>query len=98
MIGTPVVDLAKAGDSRFVNDGVDNVLAWDGLIAGAAALYATLTRRAWLAYAAAVITCPILAFSRFAPLVAWWRLRRDATAEPAAHDSAPDSTPGAAPV
>ncbi len=40
MIGTPVIDLSKTGDSRFVNDGVDNVLAWDGLIAGAAALYA----------------------------------------------------------
>ena len=34
------------------------------------------TRKAWLAYAAAVITCPILAFSRFAPLVALWRFRR----------------------
>jgi hypothetical protein len=58
------------------------VPSWGGLdfglrfaIAGAVALYATLTRRAWLAYAAAVITCPILAFSRFAPFVALWRFR-----------------------
>ncbi len=40
MIGTPVIDLAVAGDSRFVNDGVDSVLAWPGVVAGAAALYA----------------------------------------------------------
>ncbi len=39
-VGTPAVDLAKAGDSRFLNDGVDPGLTWDGLIAGAAALYA----------------------------------------------------------
>jgi hypothetical protein len=58
------------------------VPSWGGLdfglrfaIAGAVALYATLTRRAWLAYAAAAITCPILAFSRFAPFVALWRFR-----------------------
>ena len=65
------------------------VPSWGGLdfvlrfaIAGAAALYATLTRRAWLAYTAAVLTCPILAFSRFAPLVALWRFRGRPAAEP----------------
>lgn len=40
MIGTPVIDLAVSGDSRFVNDGVDSVLVWPGVVAGAAALYA----------------------------------------------------------
>ena len=61
------------------------VPSWGGLdfvlrfaIAAAAALYATYTRRDWLAYAAAVVTCPILAFSRLAPLVALWRFRRPA--------------------
>lgn len=39
-VGTPVVDLARAGDSRFINEGVDAVLTWDGVIEGAAALYA----------------------------------------------------------
>ena len=61
------------------------VPSWGGLdfvlrfgIAAAVSLYATYTRRAWLAYAAAVITCPVLAFSRFAPWVALWRFRRPA--------------------
>ena len=75
--------------------GMDFVLRF--AIAGVVALYAVYSRKAWLAYAAAVITCPILAFSRFAPLVAWWRFRRDATARPAAPDSAPDAAPDAAP-
>ena len=44
-------------------------------IAGVVALLAAYSRRAWLAYAAAVITCPILALSRFAPLVGLWRFR-----------------------
>lgn len=38
--GTPVVDMNKTGDSRFLNDGVDPGLTWDGLIAGAAKIYA----------------------------------------------------------
>ncbi|MFI5258483.1 MAG: glycosyltransferase family 87 protein [Candidatus Limnocylindrales bacterium] len=65
------------------------VPSWGGLdfvlrfaIAAAVALYATYTRREWLAYAAAVITCPILAFSRFAPWVALWRFRRPADRGP----------------
>jgi len=77
------------------------VPSWGGLdfalrfaIAGAAALYATLTRRAWLAYAAAVITCPILAFSRFAPLVALWRFRGASAAE---SGPGPATTPAPAP-
>lgn len=40
MVGTPAVDLAKVGDSRFLNDGVDHGLAWDGLVSQAAAIYA----------------------------------------------------------
>jgi len=40
-----------------------------------AALIAAWADRAWLAYVAAAITCPILAFSRLAPLVGLWRFR-----------------------
>jgi hypothetical protein len=64
------------------------VPSWGGLdfllrfaIAGAAAIYAVYSRKAWIAYAAAVITCPILAWFRFAPLVAIWRIRRSADPE-----------------
>jgi hypothetical protein len=67
--------------------------SWGGLdfvlrfaVAGLAASYATYARKAWLAYAAAAITCPILAFSRLAPLVALWRFRQSAD-----RDQAPDS-------
>ena len=66
--------------------GLDFVLRF--AIAGAVAVYAAYARRDWLAYAAAAITCPILAFSRFAPLVALWRFRRPAASEPAAESVA----------
>ena len=59
--------------------GLDFVLRFG--LAAAVALYATYTGRAWLAYAAASITCPVLAFSRFAPLVGLWRFRRAAEGE-----------------
>jgi len=39
-VGTPAVDMNKTGDSRFLNDGVDPGLTWDGLIAGAVKIYA----------------------------------------------------------
>jgi hypothetical protein len=45
--------------------GLDFVLRF--AIAAAVAVYAAYARRDWLAYASAAITCPILAFSRFAP-------------------------------
>jgi hypothetical protein len=64
-------------------------------IAGAVAVYAAYTRRDWLAYAAAAITCPILAFSRFAPLVALWRFRRRTAPEPAAESVAEPEAPAA---
>lgn len=39
-IGTPVADLAKRGDSRFLNDGVDHVVVtWDGGSVKNASLY-----------------------------------------------------------
>jgi hypothetical protein len=44
-------------------------------LGAAAATYAAYSRKAWLAYAAAVITCPILAWFRLAPLVGVWRFR-----------------------
>jgi hypothetical protein len=69
--------------------GLDFVLRFG--LAAAVVLYATCTRRAWLAYAAASITCPVLAFSRFASLVGLWRFRRAAEGESdAAATAAPD--------
>ena len=59
------------------------VPSWGGLdfalrlaIAGLAALYAVYSKRGWLAYAAAVVTCPVLAAGRLAPLVGLWQFRR----------------------
>jgi epsilon-lactone hydrolase len=40
MLGTPAVDMNKTGDSRFLNDGVDHSLAWDGDAAEAVKIYA----------------------------------------------------------
>jgi epsilon-lactone hydrolase len=40
MLGTPAVDMMKTGDSRFLNDGVDHGLAWDGDAAEAVKIYA----------------------------------------------------------
>ena len=40
MLGTPAVDLMKTGDSRFLNDGVDHGLAWDGEAEEAVKFYA----------------------------------------------------------
>ncbi len=61
------------------------VPSWGGLdfalrfaLAGVVALFAAYTSRDWLAYAAASITCPVLAISRLAPLVGLWRFRRPA--------------------
>lgn len=58
------------------------VPGWGGLdfalrfgLAAVAVLYATYSGRAWLAYAATSITCPVMAVSRFAPLVGLWRFR-----------------------
>jgi hypothetical protein len=45
------------------------------VIAAVLALAAVPARKAWLAYAAAAITCPIFALSRLAPLVGLWRFR-----------------------
>lgn len=49
-------------------------------IAGALALAAVPARKAWLAYAAASLTCPIFALGRLAPLVGLWRFRPGAEA------------------
>jgi hypothetical protein len=74
------------------------VPSWGGLdfairfaLAAAVALYAVYARKDWLAYAAASITCPILALSRFAPWVALWQFRRrspSGSTEPAAGEQA----------
>jgi Glycosyltransferase family 87 len=81
------------------------VPSWGGMdfvvrfaIAGAVALYAVYSRKAWLAYGAAVITCPVLAFSRFAPLVAWWRFRRESIAEPAGSEPSGDAPAASADI
>ena len=78
------------------------VPSWGGLdfvlrfgIAGAAAIYAVYSRKAWLAYAAAVITCPILVWFRLAPLVGLWRFRRAAEGE---SDAATTAVPDGAAV
>ena len=73
--------------------GLDFVLRFG--LAAAVVLFATYTRRAWLAYAAASITCPVLAFSRFAPLVGLWRFRRAAEGE---SDAAATAVPDGAAV
>jgi hypothetical protein len=44
-------------------------------LAAVAAVLAAYWGRGWLAYAAASITCPVMAISRFAPLVGLWRFR-----------------------
>jgi hypothetical protein len=54
--------------------GLDFILRF--ALAAAVALFATYKRRAWLVYAAASITCPVMAVSRLAPLVGLWRFRR----------------------
>jgi hypothetical protein len=58
------------------------VPSWGGLdfvlrfaIAGVVALLAAYKGKGWLAYAAASITCPVMAIGRFAPLVGLWRFR-----------------------
>ena len=71
--------------------GFDFVLRF--AIGGVAAIYAVYSRKAWIAYAAAVISCPILAWFRFAPLVAIWRIRR--SADPELGADSPGLTPGA---
>jgi len=73
--------------------GLDFVLRFG--LAAAVVLFATYTRRAWLAYAAASITCPVLAFSRFASLVGLWRFRRAAEGE---SDAATTAVPDGAAV
>lgn len=41
MVGTPAIDLnAAAGDSRFLNEGVDSRLTWEGFVTEAVKLYA----------------------------------------------------------
>ena len=40
-IGTPCVDAAKTGDSRFINEGIDrSLVAWENIAADAGVLYA----------------------------------------------------------
>lgn len=65
-------------------------------IAGLAALFAAYARRDWLAYAAAAITCPVMAISRFAPLVALWRFRPGADRPGAERSEAASRTDAAA--
>lgn len=40
-LASPLVDLTKTGDSRFINEGIDRlVVTWDGISAGSIPLYA----------------------------------------------------------
>jgi hypothetical protein len=68
--GTQVIHLIPSGG------GIDFVARF--ALAAVVALLAVYIRRDWLAYAAASITCPVMAISRFAPLVGLWRFRREA--------------------
>lgn len=65
--GSQVIHLIPSGG------GIDFVARF--ALAGVAALLAAYWRRGWLAYAAASITCPVMAVSRFATLVGLWRFR-----------------------
>jgi hypothetical protein len=65
--GSQVIHLIPSGG------GIDFIVRF--ALAGVVALVAVYTRRDWLAYAAAAITCPVLAVSRLAPLVGLWRFR-----------------------
>jgi hypothetical protein len=73
--------------------------SWGGLdfvvrfaIAAVAAIYAVYSRRAWVAYVAAVLTCPILAWFRFASLVGLWRFRPGAEPAGSTVDGEPSRT------
>ena len=65
--GGQVIHLIPSGG------GIDFVARF--ALAGVVALLAAYWGRGWLAYAAASITCPVMAISRFAPLVGLWRFR-----------------------
>ena len=72
------------------------VPSWGGMdfvirfaIGAAVALYAVYARKDWLAFAAAVVTVPILDFNHLAPLVALWRFRPGARAERSAGPTDP---------
>lgn len=65
--GQGVIHLIPSGG------GIDFVARF--ALAAAVAILAVFLNRGWLAYAAASITRPVMAFSRFAPLVGLWRFR-----------------------
>jgi hypothetical protein len=65
--GQGVINLIPSGG------GIDFIARFG--LAAVVALLATYWHRGWLAYAAASITCPVMAISRFAPLVGLWRFR-----------------------
>jgi hypothetical protein len=65
--GQGVIHLIPSGG------GIDFVARF--ALAAAVAILAVFVNRGWLAYAAASITCPVMAVSRFAPLVGLWRFR-----------------------
>ncbi len=79
--GSQVIHLIPSGG------GIDFVVRF--ALAGGVALFAAYTSRDWLAYAAASITCPVLAVSRFAPLVGLWRFRGRVENEAPADEPAP---------
>jgi hypothetical protein len=67
LAGSQVIHLIPAGG------GLDFIVRFG--LAAVVALFAAYWNRGWLAYAAASITCPVMALSRFAPLVGLWRFR-----------------------
>jgi hypothetical protein len=85
--GSQVIHLIPSGG------GIDFVARF--ALAGVVALLAAYWGRGWLAYAAASITCPVMAISRFAPLVGLWRFRPAGwpSARPAAEERANGPAP-----
>jgi Glycosyltransferase family 87 len=67
-------------------------------LAAAIAILAAWWRKDWLAYAAASITCPVMAWSRFAPLVGLWRFRPGARRPSQTPDTTPEPVLEAAPA
>jgi hypothetical protein len=65
--GSQVIHLIPSGG------GIDFVVRFG--LAAVVALLAAYWRKGWLAYAAASITCPVMAWGRLAPLVGLWRFR-----------------------
>jgi hypothetical protein len=89
LAGMQVIHLVPSGG------GLDFIARFG--LAAVVALLAAYWNRGWLAYAAASITCPVMAWSRFAPLVGLWRFRPARSPQAARESSAVGEYPGKEP-